>query len=472
MGERRSRLMLRAVMGGALAGFAPGMAGALLMVPAIALLWSVARRPVLSALWGALAVLVSHRWLLALHPLTWMGVPELLSLPIALLIWISCGVAAAVLVAGWSAVARLLSDARGLWSPPQVLALAVIWGLAEVVLAKGPLFWIGVGGSVLPFDLPLAGLGRWLGSGGLAVVQLLLGWGLFQVVRLRRGRLWGIWLAVLLLLHGLGGMALAVAVPPVGQLELAVWQPGIPTREKFSDAQQRRLPEALRQALQRAEHLDAQALVAPEGLLPARGVSGMEGHALPLITGGFRWVLGAQRSSLLQVDAGDGAGRPLLDKHRLVPLGEALPPLPAGWTAGLSAVGGLQPGPADRGFMALGTPGAAAICYEIADGHALALATAGAGQWLLTVANLDPYPLLLQRQFLALARLRAIETARELLSVANTGPTALVHANGTSELLLAPEQQGVASAVVQLHSTTTMYVALQQKLNQVWSSES
>ena len=468
MGDRRYRPLLRAAIGGVLAGLAPGTCGALMMVPALALLWSVAQRPWLGAFWGGLAVLVSHRWLLALHPLTWMGVPPLLSLPIAVLLWFICGLAAAVLLLVWTALARALRGPRSGWGALEVLLLSALWGVVEVALARGPLFWIGLGGSVLPFDTLLAGLGRWIGSGGLAVVLLLLGWGLFQVVRQGRRRQWGVWLVVLLLVHGLGAVALVAAAPATGQLKLAVWQPAIPTREKFSDAQQRQLPAALRSALEQAQQLSAQALIAPEGTLPARGVGVIAGQPLPLISGGFRWVRGAQRSSLLLVRPGDSMGTPLLDKHRLVPLGESLPPLPAGLTAGLSAVGGLQPGPADRLFSGFQVPGAAAICYEISDGSALAAATAAGGQWLLTIANLDPYPPLLQRQFLALARLRAIETDRDLLSVANTGPTALIHADGTVEQLLASGEPGVALATVKLHSSTSVFAALQQRLSRLW----
>ena len=457
MGERRYRPVLRAAIGGVLAGLAPGTGGVLVMLPALALLWSVAQRPWLGAFWGGLAVLVSHRWLLALHPLTWMGVPPLLSLPIAVLLWFICGLAAAVLLLVWTVLARGLRGQRSAWGPLEVLLLSALWGVVEVALARGPLFWIGLGGSVLPFDTLLAGLGRWIGSGGLAVVLLLLGWGLFQVVRLGRRRQWVVWLVGLLLVHGLGAVALVAAEPATGQLKLAVWQPAIPTREKFSDAQQRQLPAALRQALEQAQQFDAQALIAPEGTLPARGVGVIAGQPLPLISGGFRWVRGAQRSSLLLVNPGDSMGTPLLDKHRLVPLGESLPPLPAGLTAGLSAVGGLQPGPADRLFAGFQVPGAAAICYELSDGSALAGATAAGGQWLLTIANLDPYPMLLQRQFLALARLRAIETDRDLLSVANTGPTAVVRADGSFQRLLPPGEAGVSSASLLLRSAPTFY---------------
>ena len=167
MGDLRLSAGWRAVFGGVLAGLAPSLGGPLLMLPALALLWSFAERTRWSAVWGLLAVLVSHAWLLSLHPLTWMGVPALLSLPVAISLWLICGVCAAALLALWS---MLLQRCRR-WFPrsaPWLLAavLALIWAWAELVLSGSPLFWIGVGGSTLPWDLPLAGLSRWFGSGG------------------------------------------------------------------------------------------------------------------------------------------------------------------------------------------------------------------------------------------------------------------------------------------------------------------
>ena len=115
MGNVRSQVLLRGLLGGVLAGAAPAFAGPLLMVPALALLWSVATRPRVASLWGLLAVLISHRWLLALHPLTWMGIPAVLSLPIALTVWLICGGAAALLLLVWSGLARWCFSR--LWSP-------------------------------------------------------------------------------------------------------------------------------------------------------------------------------------------------------------------------------------------------------------------------------------------------------------------------------------------------------------------
>ena len=127
---------------------------------------------------------------------------------------------------------------------------------------------------------------------------------------------------------------------------------------------------------------------------------------------------------------------------------------------GVVGGGGLQPGDASRSVQAWPSPSAIAICYEISDGWALAKATAQGAEWLLTIANLDPYPLLLQRQFLALAQLRAIETGRDLLSVANTGPTALVSADGSVQRLMEPGSEAVAAAELQRRRRISGYSRL------------
>jgi apolipoprotein N-acyltransferase len=172
-------------------------------------------------------------------------------------------------------------------------------------------------------------------------------------------------------------------------------------------------------------------LLLPEGTLPLDDRPAGE-PAVPLLGGGFRRQDGGERSSVLWLPAGADRPRAWVDKHRLVPLGEWVPLADRIPWEGLSAVGGLQPGPADR-RLPLPLPAgdaAVAICYELADGRALARAVADGAGWLLAVANLDPYPPLLQFQFLNLARLRSIETGRWLVSVANTGPTAVVDPAG------------------------------------------
>ena len=290
----------------------------------------------------------------------------------------------------------------------------------------------------------------WPGS-----VAAVLGWGLWQISR-RGGQGWPLWITSVVLPHVLGAQLLA---PPAAfaDLRLAVWQPAVPTREKFTPERQQRFGGQLAGALQQADALGAQALVAPEGTLPSHWRPSADGLPVPLIGGGFRWVRGQQRSSLLLAMPDHPRPEVLLDKHRLVPLGEWLPPLPAGFAQGLSAVGGLEAGPPSRLAPTVFGPVGVAICYELSNGRALATAAAEGADWLLSIANLDPYPGLLQRQFLALAQLRAIESGRDLLSVGNTGPTAVVRADGAVQRLLPPNQEGVALAELQRRTQRSAY---------------
>jgi apolipoprotein N-acyltransferase len=411
-----------------------------LLWPALVVLWSLTESRVAGVapprfwrggLWGLAAVLVSHRWLLWLHPLDWIGVPGPLSLPICLALWLAIGLAAALLVGAWTALVGRLDPAR----PSTALLAAALWGLAEVLLARGPLFWLGLGAAALPGDRALAGLAALGGAGLLAAVQLLIGWGLWRALLAippRRSR----WLLITLLLvaacHLAGVALLGQAAAPGGRVERwLVLQPAIPTRQKFEADQQRRLLQRLALAQRRAATAEPplQGVLLPEGSL-ALDQPLPEAAPVEVLSGGFRREGVELRSSLLRFAPGQLQAGGWIDKHRVVPLGEWVPLADLWRWSGLSAVGGVEPGPASRLLTRPGGDVGVAICYELSDGAALAAATREGARWLLASANLDPYPEQLRGQFTALAQLRAIETGRWLVSSANTGPSLLVDSRG------------------------------------------
>jgi len=381
-------------------------------------------------------------------------------------------VAGGVLVEAWLALVRRGQAGR----PATAVAAACLWGLTEVLLARGPLFWIGLGSSALPGDPALAGVASLGGAGLVAALQLLVGWCLWRLVSCsgsRRG-----WLAlaglVVLASHllGLGALA-AVTTELDGELpatsaaaaatsaeRLLVLQPAIPTRRKFEADQQRRLLEQLALALRRSANGSpggpVQSLLLPEGAL-ALGQPLPEDAAVEVLSGGFRQQGVGLHSSMLRFAVGGRDPVGWVDKHRLVPLGEWVPLADLWRWSGLSAVGGLQPGPPDRLLSRPAGPIGVAICYEIADGTALARASREGAGWLLASANLDPYPPLLQAQFLALAQLRAIETGRWLVSAANTGPSVVVDAAGRLRDRLPPGRQGSAVFTLRPRSQLTPY---------------
>ncbi len=463
----RKQALLQGLIGGVLSGIGIFTYGVWLMPIGLAFLWAASRFNFAGALWGLVAVLVSHSWLLALHPLMWIGVPELLSLPIALGIWIFCGLFGGFLVWIWCSLGKGFSVVftkeidlrRNLFF---IFLMAAIWGLGEVGLARLPFFWIGVGGSVAPSDRILAGIARWTGAGGLAMVQLLLGWWLWCILTLIRNRIqfvrsFIIGIGCLFLLHLIGWNLLLKSSTPLSTSSIAIWQPSIPTRSKFSEKEINQLPYRVKSALQIASSIGADFLVAPEGTLLI-GQELLNPSPLPFLSGGFRWERGRQRSALLFFDQSEKNPSKVIDKNRLVPLGEWTPDLFGFSFPGLSAVGGLEPGEPSRLFTWTGPSLAAAICYELSDGFALANGVSDGAQWILAIANLDPYPLVLQRQFLALAQLRSIETARNVLIAGNTGPSSLVTSSGKVNALIEPLEDKVKAVEVSFYGGKTGYL--------------
>ena len=63
----------------------------------------------------------------------------------------------------------------------KVLLLSFSWGIGEFILSQTPFFWIGLGEGIVPGDLYLAGLARWIGASGLCVVQLTIGFWIYLI---------------------------------------------------------------------------------------------------------------------------------------------------------------------------------------------------------------------------------------------------------------------------------------------------
>jgi apolipoprotein N-acyltransferase len=299
----------------------------------------------------------------------------------------------------------------------------------------------------------------------LAALQLLLAWWLWRALvawAAQRSGVWrsaGAWLLVVVLLHAWGWRLLQLPGPVAGaasRLNLLVLQPAIPTREKFSWSQQQALLRRLAGAQLQAEQQGADLLVLPEGAL-AVGQTLPHAADVEVLSGGFREVDGALRSAVLRFAPGEQAPVQAIDKHRLVPLGEWIPG--GSWLrwAGLSAVGGVSFGEPSRLLARPAGAVGVAICYEIADGAALAAAARDGAGWLLASANLDPYPSQLQGQFAALAQLRAIETGRWLVSAANTGPSLLVDPSGVVRQRLSTGKASTLLVQLQVRAGHTGY---------------
>ena len=348
----------------------------------------------------------------------------------------------------------------------KVFFLCLTWGIGELILSQTPFFWIGLGESLVPADIYLAGVARWIGASGLCVIQILIGfWIFFSQGRLKRKlhckKIFLLGLLIIFFLHLFGG--LATPIKRNYENPVAIWQTNISTREKLK-IDDEFIKEKLSIAQKYAFANQVKLLVAPEGTLHNNFYLS-KGFKVNTLAGGFRNSNNELRSSLLGFQIGDKSSTTFIDKNRLVPLGEKIPRFLDSFSRGLSAVGGIQPGSDSRFFDPKFTqPLAVAICYEISDGLKIRKAINSGAKLIITAANLDPYPAKLYNQFLSLARLRSIENKKNNLLVSNTGPSGLVQDDGKIIKLLDYDVERNEIVFPNFSSEKTFYTKFGDKL--------
>jgi len=426
-------------LGGILGGISVSNHLWLIFMPiSLFILWKGSERGIANFSWGFFFILISHSWLYDLHPLTWMGFSWEASLIITVSILLFCSFLGGALVYFWGLLVQVIfwkEDVFKMKNFPltvKVILLSLTWGIGEMILSQTPFFWIGLGTSLVPGDIYLAGLGRWIGASGLCAVQLLIGFWIFlshgkwrRKLNFKKIFIFGI--LIISLLHLFGG--LTDSLKRNYEFPVAIWQTNFPTREKLK-IDDEFIKEKLSIAQKKALVNKAKLLVAPEGTLPNNFYLAKTSN-VNILAGGFRNFYGELRSSLLGFQIGDQSFTSYIDKNRLVPLGEKIPRFLNNFSRGLSAVGGIQPGSDSRFFDSKFTPPlAVAICYEISDGLKIRKAIKSGAKLIITSANLDPYPTKLYYQFLSIARLRSIENKKDNLLVSNTGPSGLVSDDG------------------------------------------
>jgi apolipoprotein N-acyltransferase len=154
------------------------------------------------------------------------------------------------------------------------------------------------------------------------------------------------------------------------------------------------------------------------------------------------------------------APRQVYDKTHLVPFGEFAPPL-FGWVMRLVAIplSDFGRGRADQPpFVVAGQRVAASVCYEDAFGDAVG-AQARDATLLANLSNVAWFgDSLAPSQHLQIARLRAIETGRVHLTVANTGVTAAIDRDGAVLARLPSFAEGRLEISVQGYAGETPYM--------------
>ena len=454
-------------------------------------------KTLIAFIWGFAYHGFSLFWITGIHPMTWMGVPWIFSLLIALVCWLFITVWGAILVTFWSIILRLFIGSKGivnrehgtgiknkllltnhLCSVFSRLILGVaIWCLLELLWNQGALWWTSLSYTQSPNNLIILQLTKLSGystvtaaivavNGILAEALLLDSQNNKQFLLLILTGLLGI-----LLLH-LGGLYLYIQ-PLINDkhqaINVGIIQGNIPNTIKLYAAGWRQAIQGYTKGYEKLSNQNVDLIITPETALPfdiddiiknssfSRSI--LE-HKVPVILGAFGSQERSYTNSLFMITkTGNILSR--FDKVKLVPLGEYIPfeDILGKLIDRLSPLDShLIAGKPEQKFNTPFGQAITGICYESAfSEHFRRQANAG-GEFIITASNNAHYSEIMPAQHHAQDVIRAIETDRWMARATNTGYSAIVNPKGDTLWISDMDIYQLHRGTIYTRNTQTLYV--------------
>ncbi len=447
----------------------------------------------LALLWGIGYHGLALWWITGVHPMTWMGVPWLASLAIALFCWTFITLWGAALVAIWSVVmAFLCSTKLAAWS--RVLIGVALWCGLEALWSTGPLYWTSLSYTQSPHNLAILHLGQLSGpltvTASIVAVNGLIAeaWickrrctpmnadesdlsafiSVYQ--RFPNWRYLGAAAGLLVGLHlvGLGLYSQHLIEPPATVLKVGIIQGNVPNEIKLYPDGFRRAIEGYTTGYQTLASQGVDAVLTPEGALPflLSDVMRSSFYSAILAKGVVAWIgaFGEQGHSItnsLFTITGDGKIFSRYNKVKQVPIGEYIPfeQFLGGIVKRLSPLNEHQV--AGSPTQLFDTPFGRAIatdCYESAFAEHFRYQTAAGGQFILSFSNNAHFSPSMPAQHHAQDVMRAIENERWALRATNTGYSAVVDPHGRTQWISGIHIYETHAATIYRRQTQTLYV--------------
>ncbi|MBV8884406.1 MAG: apolipoprotein N-acyltransferase [Chroococcidiopsidaceae cyanobacterium CP_BM_RX_35] len=478
---------------------------------ALAPLWVMVASPAPplppALLWGIGYHGLALWWITGIHPMTWMGVPWLASLAIALFCWFAATLWGAALVVAWAVGMTFIGRVAKLTSWSRVAIGVALWCGLEAVWTASPLCWTSLAYTQSPHNLAILHLGQLSGFSAVAasvvVVNALLAeaWINRQARRENISPLQPSVISAQRTLCSTGGtparkcpplrfvspnyLAIAVGVvlslhlfgfslynrpltqTPTSALQVGIIQGNVPNEIKLYPAGFRRAIEGYTIGYLSLVDQGVNAVLTPEGALPFLWNEVVHSSLYSAIQekGVVAWVgaFGKQGSSItnsLFTVTGTGIFS-RYNKEKLVPLGEYIPfeQFLGGIVNRLSPLDAHQV--AGQPHQVFDTPFGRAIvgiCFESAFSEHFRFQAAAGGEFILSASNDAHYSLAMPAQHHAQDVMRAIETDRWAVRATNTGYSAIVDPHGRVPWISRVKTYELHAATIYRRQTQTLYV--------------
>ncbi|WP_009547267.1 apolipoprotein N-acyltransferase [Crocosphaera subtropica] len=423
-------------------------------------------------------------WITGIHPMTWMGVPWLFSLLIALFCWLFITIWGAILVTVWSIIFRLFIGKKGTiiknnyWEAIiRVIFGVAIWCLLELLWNQGALWWTSLSYTQSPNNLIILQLTKLSGystvTAAIVGINGLLAESILVYYQNKKQFLLLFFTSLIGItaLH-LGGIYL-YKQPLVNNVDKAInvgiIQGNIPNTIKL-------YPEGLRKAIEgyttgykKLSDQDVDLIITPETALPfnldyivnnSSFYRAILEQQVPVILGAFGSQNTSYTNSLFMIDkTGDVLSR--FDKVKLVPLGEYIPfeDILGKLINRLSPLDShLKAGTTDQKFNTPFGQAITGICYESAFSEHFRRQAKAGGQFIITASNNAHYSQIMPAQHHAQDVIRAIETDRWMARATNTGYSAIVNPKGDTLWISDINTYELHQGIIYPRNTRTLYV--------------
>lgn len=414
-------------------------------------------------------------WITGIHPMTWMGVPWLASLAIALFCWIFITLWGAALVVVWGTCLSWINykfQKIQLSPLTRVLIGTAIWCGLEMLWSAGPLWWSSLSYTQSPHNLVILHLGQLSGpntvTAAIVAVNGFLAESWIKGFQLKRK--WFIYniiaTALLITCHliGFSLYKLPLAQPPEAALKVGIIQGNIPNQIKLYPEGFRRAIEGYTTGYLSLANQGVDAVLTPEGALPFSQYSIMRSSLVAAVRekGVVAWIGGFDKeqrgyTNSLFTFTKDGEIKSKYGKVKMVPIGEYVPfeEILGGIVQRLSPLDEHQiAGSPNQVFNTPFGRAIIGICYESAFAEHFRRQR---GEFILSPSNDAHYSRVMPAQHHAQDIMRAIENDRWTVRATNTGYSAFVDPHGRTLWISGYNTYEVHAETIYRRQARTLY---------------
>lgn len=448
---------------------------------------------ILAGCWGCGYYGLALFWITGVHPMTWMGVPWLASLAIAIFCWLAITVWGSGIVISWALLFKLtqrfVNDQTMIASVTRIIVGVALWCGSETLWSYSPLWWSTLAYTQSPQNLAILQLTKLSGIHTVTALIVLVNCAFGEAILLWRSRskksvkvLFCLCPWLLLIISHLTGYYLYKMPLSQGNLapiQVGIIQGNIPNEIKLYSAGWRKAIAGYTSGYQRLARQGVDVVLTPETALPFYWEDILDNSSFyqavlqeqVAVWVGANGKEGNSYTNSIFTLTGEGKTYSRYDKYKLVPLGEYIP---------LASILGnvidrlspleahLAPGNPKQIFETPWGKAIIAICYESAFPQHFLRQTQAGGEFIITASNNAHYSSTMPAQHHALDVMRAIESDRWAARATNTGYSAIVDPHGNTLWISELDRYAIHQDTIYRRQTQTLYVRWGDWLTTLW----